>query len=147
MGFVGGGAALAQPPSVAPRALLTQYCAACHSDARKTAGISFERLDPANMAAAAPVWEKALHKLRDGEMPPPGLPRPDASAAASFMQWLEASLDQAAQARPNPGGGIALSQSPGRLRDAIAHLEAALEIRPDAPEVQQALARLRAAGQ
>ena len=42
---------------------------------------------------------------------------------------------------------MALSENPGRLREAMAHLEAALAIRPDAPEVQQALARLRAGGQ
>ena len=39
--------------------------------------------------------------------------------------------------------GIALADVPGRLADAMAHLEAALRMRPD-PETRQALERLRA---
>src|SRR5260370_11570178 len=36
-------------------------------------------------------------------MPPPGLPRPEAAVAATFTNWLENALDQAATANPNPG--------------------------------------------
>src|SRR5690349_5579601 len=54
------------------RALLDQYCVACHNQRTKTAGIAFETLDPANVAADAEIWEKAVRKLRGGMMPPPG---------------------------------------------------------------------------
>ena len=36
-------------------------------------------------------------------MPPAGQPRPDAAAYDSFRMWLEAELDRAAAATPNPG--------------------------------------------
>ena len=36
-------------------------------------------------------------------MPPPGLPRPQKFAAASFSTWLEQALDGSAAANPNPG--------------------------------------------
>ena len=36
-------------------------------------------------------------------MPPPGLPRPDNATYDSLANYLETALDQAAEARPNPG--------------------------------------------
>ena len=51
----------------------------------------------------ASVWERVLRKVRSGQMPPIGLPHPDAAASASFTKSLENSLDQAAAANPNPG--------------------------------------------
>jgi hypothetical protein len=51
----------------------------------------------------AAVWEKVLHKLRTREMPPPGVPHPDSVTYDSLANYLETALDQAAEARPNPG--------------------------------------------
>jgi cytochrome c553 len=100
--FFGDGA-LSQPPTL-PRAVLAGYCAACHNDSLRTASLSFQSIDPLNVGAAAAVWEKVLRKLKNGEMPPPGLPRPDASETDSLTQWIEASLDKAAADHPRPGG-------------------------------------------
>jgi hypothetical protein len=36
-------------------------------------------------------------------MPPPGRPRPDLASTQALISWLEQSLDEAAEARPNPG--------------------------------------------
>lgn len=55
------------------------------------------------MGGGTPVWEKALRKLTDREMPPPGLPRPDATATESLAKWIEAPLDKAAADHPRPG--------------------------------------------
>jgi hypothetical protein len=49
------------------------------------------------------VWEKVLHKLRAREMPPPRVPHPDNITYESLATYLETALDQAAEARPNPG--------------------------------------------
>ena len=51
----------------------------------------------------APVLERVLRKVRTGEMPPPGMPRPPAPAADSFVKSLETALDRGAAANPNPG--------------------------------------------
>jgi len=49
------------------------------------------------------MWEKVVHKIRSGEMPPAGLPRPDKATFEAFAASLETNLDRAAIARPNPG--------------------------------------------
>src|SRR5580704_958030 len=96
----------AQPAKAAPvpnRALLDQYCVTCHNQRSKTAGLTFDTMDLSHAGADAEVWEKAVRKLRGGMMPPPGSKRPDQAAVDSFLASLEASLDQAAAATPNPG--------------------------------------------
>lgn len=86
-----------------PAALVKQYCVGCHNQKVSTAGVSLEGLDFAHVGEKADVLERALRKFRSGQMPPPGLPRPDAAASAAFTKWLEGSLDRAAEAHPNPG--------------------------------------------
>jgi len=83
--------------------LTAQYCVVCHNDKLKTAGFSLQGLDPDHVAGHAPVWEMVLSKLRAGEMPPPGMPRPPKAAVESFTAKLETSLDAAAAAHPDPG--------------------------------------------
>lgn len=84
-------------------AILNQYCVGCHNDKLRTAGVSVEHLNVENVAASAETWEKVLRKLSTGEMPPAGLPRPDAATNTAFVNWLETSLDRAATEKPNPG--------------------------------------------
>ena len=49
------------------------------------------------------VWEKVAQKLRTGEMPPSGMPRPDKATYISVAAEIEAALDGAAAAKANPG--------------------------------------------
>src|ERR1700678_365972 len=96
--------AAAPPASLAAnRAMLDHYCVTCHNQKAKTANIMFDTLDLAHVGKDADVWEKAVRKLRGGMMPPIGMPRPDPATIASFVNFLETSLDQAALASPNPG--------------------------------------------
>src|SRR5947209_15735390 len=81
------------PGTPAPRALVDQYCVACHNQKVKTAGVSFDGVDWANAGASAEILEKALRKVRTGEMPPAGMPHPPAALAASFTNWLQENLD------------------------------------------------------
>jgi mono/diheme cytochrome c family protein len=100
---VGAATPANNPPAPASRALLDRYCIACHNQKAKTANLSFDTMDLTHLAKDALVWERAVRKLRGGMMPPPGAPRPDPVAVDGFVSWLEASLDQAAAAAPNPG--------------------------------------------
>src|SRR5947208_11415678 len=93
----------AAAPQIADRALLDRYCVTCHNQRLKTANLTFDTMDLAQLPSHADVWEKVVRKLRGGMMPPPGLPRPDQTAVDGFVSWLERSLDQAAAANPNPG--------------------------------------------
>ncbi len=90
-------------PTAAARALLDQYCVACHNERQKTADLMLDTLDLSEVAAHTDVWEKVLRKLQTGLMPPVGRPRPDAVNQARFVSWLETTIDSAAAAAPNPG--------------------------------------------
>src|SRR5688572_22384234 len=77
-------------------ATVKQYCAGCHNDRAKTAGVSFDGLTPEGIGQHAEVLEKAVRKMRGRVMPPPGARQPDAAAIDSLVAWLETSLDRAA---------------------------------------------------
>ena len=84
-------------------ATIAQYCISCHNAARKTGGLVLDGLDLANVGANAAIWEKVATKLRTEEMPPPGVSRPTHATYVEATGQLEAALDAAAAARPNPG--------------------------------------------
>jgi mono/diheme cytochrome c family protein len=93
----------AAQPGSPQRALLNQYCVTCHNERLRTAGILLDKADVSNVTVHSDLWEKVVHKIRTGEMPPAGLPRPDRATFDGFASWLETSLDRAAANNPNPG--------------------------------------------
>src|SRR5215472_2260673 len=88
------------------RAMVAQYCVSCHNERARTGGLTFEKIDFANIGANADIWEKAVCKLRVGMMPPQGAPQPDSAARQSLVSWLTTELDHAAAVEPNPGRPI-----------------------------------------
>jgi mono/diheme cytochrome c family protein len=102
---VGAGAAKIAPgaPSQDPRAVLDKYCSTCHNQRLKTAGLTLDVLDLAQVGDHSEAWEKVVRKIRTGAMPPAGRPRPDSATSAGVVTWLETALDNAALAHPNPG--------------------------------------------
>jgi mono/diheme cytochrome c family protein len=84
-------------------ALVQTYCAGCHSDRARAGGLSLAAFDPAKAAAAPDVAEKIVRKLAAGMMPPAGARRPAGADLVALQRRLEARLDRAAAARPNPG--------------------------------------------
>ena len=116
-----GGESAASAADVA--AVLDRYCVTCHN-ARvvdgagaapsplaaqlRAAGLALDRLDPSNAAEDAAAWEAVVRKLRAGAMPPLGRPRPDEATVDRVASHLEASLDRAAAAAPDPGRRPAL---------------------------------------
>ena len=93
----------AQVPEPPSRELFDRYCVTCHNDRLQTAGLMLDRLDVGQVHANAETLEKVVRKLRSGQMPPEGRPRPDAETIDAFAGALEAALDYAAAADPNPG--------------------------------------------
>ena len=91
--------------SAAPRAVLDRYCVTCHNDRLLTGGLSLEAaaVDAADPSRDADVWERVVAKLRTGAMPPPGRPRPAAATYDAVAARLEADIDRAAAANPDPG--------------------------------------------
>lgn len=94
---------LSAVPVASGQSLINAYCIGCHNQKAKAAGLALESLDLAKVSENAPVWESVMRKVRRGEMPPPGMPRPTPEMAASFAASVESALDEASLARPNPG--------------------------------------------
>ena len=122
----GGASAGAQPAAepaaeaeVSPqRALTDRYCVTCHNrefvhgddeprsrlvSQLRAVGLALDAVDVDNVAEDPEIWESVVRKLRVGAMPPQPRPRPDKATYDGFRRWLEAELDRAADARPDPG--------------------------------------------
>ncbi len=67
--------------------LVQDFCVGCHDDAQKTGDVTLEHFD-ANTVDPV-IAGKMLRKLRAGQMPPPGMPRPDDSTVKAFEDMLQ----------------------------------------------------------
>ena len=95
----------ASPPDVRAetQATVAKYCATCHSERLKTAGLVLDPTSVAHPGDQSETWEKVLRQLRAGTMPPPGAPRPPQAFYARATGYLARELETSAAARPNPG--------------------------------------------
>lgn len=86
------------------RPYLKQYCVACHNARARTADVALDGYTHVNsIAGDNGAWEKVLRKLRTGEMPPTGMPRPPLAATSAVLGIVGGELDRAAEAKPDPG--------------------------------------------
>jgi hypothetical protein len=77
---------------------LNKNCVGCHSSALKTADLDLQGTKTAD------IWSRVLDKIRSGEMPPKGVPRPDPNQAAAVIKSIEAELAREEKsAKPDPG--------------------------------------------
>jgi len=112
------------------RAFLDQYCVACHNDVTRTANFTLQTValdQVGHRTDEVGVWERVVLKLRAREMPPPGLPRPEPLTYDRLASWLEVSLDEVAEASPNPGRPVIQRLNRAEYTNAIRDL-LALEI-------------------
>ncbi len=87
--------------------LLAKNCYLCHSAKNKTADVDLSQFTAAPSLAHDPeLWEKVATKLRDGTMPPKGMPRPKQADAEAAAQWITAELARAEQASPPDPGRV-----------------------------------------
>src|SRR5688572_14737467 len=93
-------AAITPPPHVAT--FVQTHCVACHNDRAMSGGLSLSAATFDSLDNAA-IWEKVLHKIRTGQMPPAPRPRPPAPDTKAMTTWLQTTLDTAAAAHPQPG--------------------------------------------
>ncbi len=98
------GAPVVPAPSALPDDVVQEYCVRCHNDRMLRGNLSLEEfsLDAAEERGA--VAEMMIRKLRADMMPPPGERRPSGDSLLALVESLEAHMDQAAAANPNPGG-------------------------------------------
>ncbi len=74
-------------------AMVTTYCAGCHSSQTKAGGLALDVLSLDKVPDDAIVWEKTIRKLRGRLMPPPGAKQPEQKDIDSFVGFLETRLD------------------------------------------------------
>ncbi len=82
---------------------LQKFCGDCHNDIDLKGEMSLDGFDARRAADKAVLAEKVVSKLRTGMMPPKAHPQPDAATRTALVAGLEATLDAAAVANPNPG--------------------------------------------
>jgi len=93
----------AGPPPSPQRQVLDRYCAACHNEKLKTAGLNLVQADLSKPGAYPELWEKVVRKVRTGVMPPANMAQPSEAERLTLLTFLETSLDAASAAGPNPG--------------------------------------------
>jgi hypothetical protein len=93
--------------------------------------VSLQDVSFASVGEHASILERVLHKVRSGEMPPAGRPRPDAASASALTTWLERALDDAAAAHPDPGRPAVHRLNRAEYSNAVRDL-LALDIKPGA---------------
>ena len=89
----------------AVKPVLANTCAMCHNDRLASGGLNITAfLTPDSIAAYRQGWETILQKLRAGEMPPKGIPRPPQAQLQALIAYVEGEFDKADRnTKPDPG--------------------------------------------
>ncbi len=75
---------------------LLEVCAACHSPSVASGGLIIDPfLTPSSLDERREGWERILRKVRSGEMPPPGIPRPSIEHVDSLVEFVEHAFAEA----------------------------------------------------
>ena len=98
----------AQSPAEFDRSVqpfLARTCYECHNAELKSGGLNLEALQTASsITKSREIWERVLRKLRAGEMPPKGVPRPNPEELKTVISWIEGEFERADRlVRPDPG--------------------------------------------
>src|SRR5262245_26071488 len=91
------------PAASSQRQFIDRYCVTCYNDRFMSGVLILERVDASRPDTLPEVWEKVVHKLRTGVMPPSNMLQPPKADRIALVTWLETSLDAASAANPNPG--------------------------------------------
>src|ERR1017187_6671581 len=85
--------------------VLSKTCTLCHNERLSSGGLNIRAfLAPDSVAAYRDGWEAILQKLRAGEMPPKGIPRPPESQVEALVHYVEGEFEKADRnAKPDPG--------------------------------------------
>jgi mono/diheme cytochrome c family protein len=89
----------------AVKPVLSKTCALCHNDKLSSGGLNVKLLlVPDSIATYRDGWETILEKLRAGEMPPKGIPRPPEAQMQALVHYVEGEFEKADRnAKPDPG--------------------------------------------
>ena len=78
------------------RPFLAKTCYPCHNGKLNAGGLNLETYaTPDSILKDREKWELVLNKLRTGEMPPKGVPRPSETSVKIVEEWIQADFDRA----------------------------------------------------
>src|SRR5450631_1821581 len=70
--------------------LISKSCAPCHNDRLASGGLNLNAFSTANsVLEQREGWDVILQKIRTGEMPPKGMPRPPAAQIDAFNRFFQ----------------------------------------------------------
>jgi len=83
----------------------TKTCVFCHNPKMKSGNLDLQQLTSTpKILEDREAWEHVVKKLKTGEMPPKGLPRPQAADVERVTSWINAEIDKVdATTKPDPG--------------------------------------------
>ena len=89
----------------AVKPVLSKTCATCHNDHVASGGLNINAfLTPDSIATYRQGWEVIVRKIRSGEMPPKGIPRPPEAQIQGLIAYVEGEFDKADRnTKPDPG--------------------------------------------
>jgi hypothetical protein len=87
------------------QSVLSQSCTGCHNEKLASGGLNLSPfLEAASLGSLRPGWERILSKLRAGEMPPKGIPKPAAERISGLLNYVEGEFERAdSMTVPEPG--------------------------------------------
>jgi hypothetical protein len=99
-----------QPSFTDAQTFLKTYCVACHQGKSPAGGFDVQHLGaPSTATSETSRWNAVISRVKNGEMPPPGAPKPAPELRASFIGSVESAVHARACA-----GGMAPSPAPVR---------------------------------
>jgi hypothetical protein len=97
----------AQPHNFAGtvKPLLTKSCTPCHNEQNASGSVNIKPFTEASsLVAYRDDWERIVKKIRSGEMPPKGFPRPAQSQIDAVIGYVQGEFEKAdAAVAPDPG--------------------------------------------
>lgn len=101
------GIAGAQTPSFEKtvQPILVKSCTGCHNDRNAAGSLNLGPFTaPASVAQQRDGWERIVQKVRSGEMPPKGIPRPPQAEMEAFVNFIHSEFEKADRnVKPDPG--------------------------------------------
>jgi mono/diheme cytochrome c family protein len=85
--------------------LLNKSCAACHNERVAQGSLNLNAFaTPASIAEHREGWERIIQRIRNGEMPPKGIPKPTAAEVDTFVKFIHAEFERVDRSvKPDPG--------------------------------------------
>jgi hypothetical protein len=94
---------------------ISRNCLACHSGSSASSGLDLTVFQTAASVREKPeVWKLVAEKLKSGQMPPQGIPKPPENESGSVVSWIQTTLGGGAAAVAKSGPQVPAGD-PGRV--------------------------------